>query len=269
MGMRVQILGSSSSGNCAIVETAGARILIDAGFSARRICAMLDAAGIDPGALDAVFVTHEHSDHVCGLAGLRRYGIPAVYANAPTIAGLPTSARTSMPWRVFETGATFTFRDLEISSFLVPHDAMEPVGFVFTHGGTDLFQPRRSLAWVTDLGFVPELVRARVRSCDLLVLEANHDLDLLEQDAKRPWPVKQRIRGRHGHLSNGAALDLLETEIGAAWRRVLLGHLSRDCNDPALVRRVFSCGEVRPGRSYEVEVIDPTADPGPWIAVGS
>jgi len=269
MAMRLQILGSSSSGNCALLETAGARVLIDAGFSARKIGEMLSAAGVELSSLNAIFITHEHGDHVSGLAGLRRYGVPAFFANAGTVAGLPTPLQTGLPWRVFGSGTTFTFRDLEVTSFAIPHDAMEPVGFVFATGGEDLFAPRCRLAWVTDLGFVPELVRARVRDCDLLVLEANHDLDLLDQDTKRPWSVKQRIRGRHGHLSNEAAREFLASEPRACWREVLLGHLSKDCNDPALVRRVFGCGPARAERPYAVEVLEPTAGPGPWRPVGA
>jgi len=267
MAMRLQILGSSSSGNCALLETAGARVLIDAGFSARRIGDLLSACGVELSSLDAVLLTHEHGDHSCGLRGLKRYGVPALFANAATIAGLSAEVRVGLPWKVFETGTTFRFRDLEICTFLVPHDAMEPVGFVIRTGGEDLFHPQRTLGWVTDLGFVPELVRERVRGCDLLVLEANHDHELLDRDTKRPWAVKQRIRGRHGHLSNDSAREFLDAEPKAGWNRVLLGHLSKDCNDPALVSRQLACDRTGAARRYSVTVLDPCAPPGPWITV--
>ena len=145
-----------------------------------------------------------------------------------------------MAWNLFETGGTFRFRDLEVSSFTVPHDAQEPVGFLISHGEDDLLSPRRSLAWLTDLGHAPQHVRERIREADVLVVEANHCPQMLEADTKRPWATKQRISGRHGHLSNEGARELLASVASPRWRHVFLTHLSRDCNSLAAVEA--ACG---------------------------
>ena len=139
-------------------------------------------------------------------------------------------------WQIFETGGTFRFRDLEVSSFSVPHDAQDPVGFLIAHGHEgDLLAPRRTLAWLTDLGHAPAHIRERLRQADVLVVEANYCPRLLEADTKRPWSVKQRINGRHGHLSNDAAREHLESIPSPRLRHVFFAHLSRDCNTPEAV----------------------------------
>lgn len=254
--MRFSILGSSSSGNCALLITNSCKVLIDAGFSKRRTAALLADAGERIESIDAVFLTHEHGDHCSGLAGLCRRPDLQVFANRGTAEAVQRSLKHRANWHLFETGSRFRFRDLEIESFAVPHDAIEPVGFVFSHGDDDLFSRRRSVAWVTDLGYAPELVRQRIRDVDVLVLEANHDRALLQQDTKRPWSVKQRISGRHGHLSNEAARDLVASVEQPAWRHVCLAHLSRDCNSLDAVHTAFA-EFMQPGLAFALSVVTP------------
>lgn len=231
MPISVHVLSSSSAGNCALVETDRTRFLIDAGLSGRQIVSLLAQAGKPIETVEAVFLTHEHSDHVAGLRGLAKFRHLKFFANLGTAQGARGRAGDSLQWMLFETGNRFQFADVTVETMLLPHDAMEPVGYVFRTGdGSDLFQPPQSLAWITDLGYIPPALAAFVRDVDLLMLEANHCPELLEADEKRPWAVKQRIRGRHGHLSNEAAAAFLQSVPQPAWRHILLGHLSRDCN---------------------------------------
>lgn len=238
MAIRFKILGSSSSGNCALLITENCRVLIDAGFSAKRIGEMLEEAGESIDRLDAVFLTHEHSDHIAGMRGLARYVNLPVFANHATAQAVQRPLKRNFQWRLFETGSNFRFRDIGIETFPIPHDAYDPVGFVFSHGEDDLFSPRRKIAWATDLGYVPELVRRKIRDVDLLVVESNHCSELLQQSG-RPWSLKQRISGRHGHLSNSAAKELIAGIDNPCWRHVYLAHLSRECNSLEAVEKAF------------------------------
>jgi phosphoribosyl 1,2-cyclic phosphodiesterase len=239
--MRFSILGSGSSGNSALLITENARVLVDAGFSARRLNAMLSAAGHALGQIDAVFLTHEHGDHAAGVDGLKKFPHIQVFANDATARAIQSGLSHRPQWQVFQTGARFRYRDLEVESFAVPHDAQEPVGFRFTSGRDgDLFAPRRSLAWLTDLGHAPQNVRECIRECDVVVVESNHCPEMLKADVRRPWSLKQRISGRHGHLSNLAACELIADVSSPRWRRVYLTHLSRDCNSRAAVESAFA-----------------------------
>lgn len=258
MAMRLTILGSSSSGNCALLCTDECKVLIDAGFSARRIGEMLAAAGHSLETIDAIFLTHEHGDHCTGISGLGRWPGLKLFANRGTAQAVQRTLKHRPDWQVFETGSRFRFRDLEIESFSIPHDAIEPVGFIIAQGAGDLLSPRRSVAFVTDLGYAPELVRQRIRDVDVLVLEANYDHDLLKHDTRRPWSVKQRISGRHGHLSNEAARDLMASVERPAWRHVCLAHLSRDCNSLAAVQSTFA-RFLEPGHSFALTIVPPDA----------
>jgi phosphoribosyl 1,2-cyclic phosphodiesterase len=241
MAMRFSILGSGSSGNAALLVTENSRVLVDAGFSARRLNVMLKAMGESLEQVDAVFLTHEHGDHCAGIEGLKKFPHLRIFANAATARAVQMGLEHRPDWQVFETGTRFRFRDLEVESFAVPHDAQEPVGFRFTSGAEgDLFSPRRSIAWLTDLGYAPQNVRECIRECDVVVVEANHCPQMLQADTRRPWPTKQRISGRHGHLSNLAACELLATVASPRWRRVYLMHLSRECNSRAAVETAFA-----------------------------
>ncbi len=240
--MRFSILGTGSSGNAALLITEGARVLVDAGFSARRLEQLLEPLGESLGRIDAVFLTHEHGDHCAGIEGLvKKHPHIRLFANAATARAVQNSLPQRADWQLFQTGSRFQFRDLQIESFAVPHDAQEPVGFRFTSGHDgDLFSPRRSLALFTDLGHAPQNIHECLRECDVVVVESNHCSELLKNDLRRPWSLKQRIGGRHGHLSNHAAVELLAAVANPRWRHVYLTHLSRDCNTRAAVETAFA-----------------------------
>jgi phosphoribosyl 1,2-cyclic phosphodiesterase len=230
--VRLTILGSGSSGNCAYLETDETRLLVDAGFSIRQIRQRLATIGRGPESLTGILVTHEHSDHVNGLAALsEKLRIP-VYCNRPTQEAIEFQLRTKLNCRLFATGASFEMGDVVVETFSVPHDAQDPVGFlVRTTGG--------NIGFLTDLGHATKLVLERVRRAHVLVLEANHDVKMLQECKHRPWALKQRILSRHGHLSNEAAAEAAEQIMSADLRHLYLGHLSRECNRPELAFEVM------------------------------
>lgn len=241
MAMCFRILGSGSAGNCAVLRTGRTRILIDAGFTQRKLRQLLHEADESLEKIDAVFITHEHGDHVAGIDGLKKFPHIQVFANAATARAVQKKVEHPIAWKIFETGARFQFRDLEVESFHVPHDAQEPVGFTFSSGHeADLFTPRRRIAWLTDLGHAPQHIHERIRDVDVVVVESNHCPRLLQADTKRPWPTKQRISGRHGHLSNEAMSELLGAVASPRWRHVFLTHLSRDCNSEAAIEAALA-----------------------------
>jgi phosphoribosyl 1,2-cyclic phosphodiesterase len=230
MAMRFCILSSGSSGNSALVITEESCILLDAGLSARRLCALIESSGESIQRVDAVFVTHEHSDHSSGIESLKKFPHLKFFANAATARAVQSELTWSPLWQIFQTGSSFKYRDIDVESFAIPHDAQDPVGFRFTSGLDDLFSPRRTLAWVTDLGHAPQNVRDSIRESDVVVVEANHCPRMLEADPRRSWTLKKRIGGRHGHLSNERMSELLSSVASPRWRRIYLAHLSRDCN---------------------------------------
>ncbi len=257
MSLRFRILGSGSAGNAALLQSDDTRVLVDAGFSARKLTELLSAVGESLERIDAIFLTHEHGDHAAALNGLARFPHIRVFANHGTAQALQAQLRHRINWQLFETGGSFRFRDFEVCSFAVPHDAQDPVGFVIAHGHGDLLSPRRSVAWLTDLGHAPAHVREHIREADVLVVEANHCSQMLQADTKRPWSTKQRISGRHGHLSNSAARELLESVTNPRWRHVFLTHLSRDCNSPAAVEA--ACGPVLVALGCGFSIVAPGA----------
>jgi phosphoribosyl 1,2-cyclic phosphodiesterase len=252
--LHLTVLASGSSGNCALVETPTTRVLIDAGMSAKRVAQKLAAVGVAPEQLDGILLTHEHSDHAAAIGVWGRRHKTPVFANRLTAEAL-SSETQGVNWKIFQTGTLFQIGSLQVQSFAIPHDAAEPVGFVACHGG-------QSLGFLTDLGFPTRMVIERVRSVHTLVIEANHDEKMLQEDTRRPWSTKQRIMSRHGHLSNTAAAEVLANIAGNGLRRVLLGHLSEDCNTPELALRTVRERLARDGgNSIEVLCASPAEQP--------
>src|SRR6202045_5368071 len=216
---RLTMLGSGSAGNSALVATDHCKILVDGGLSARQIVLRLEQCGVAPEQLDGVLLTHEHGDHVCGLEVLcRKFAVP-IYCNALTAEAIRGPAGAGLDrhrnWRLFRTGADFSICDIVVQSFPVPHDAVDPVGFAF-HAGA------RGLGFITDLGYATKMLVERLREVHTLVIETNHDEKLLQNDLHHPWPVKQRIMSRHGHLSNAAAAVVIEQLLSGKVERVVL-----------------------------------------------
>ena len=241
------ILGSGSAGNSALVATDHCRILVDGGLSARQLVRRLELCGVAPHQLDGVLLTHEHGDHVCGLEVLcRRFQVP-IYCNPLTAEAIRCgSLANHLDWRLFRTGSEFSICDITVQTFPVPHDAVDPVGYAF-HAGSC------GLGFITDLGYATRLCVERLREVQSLVIETNHDEKLLQACPHRPWPVKQRIQSRHGHLSNTAAAAVVEQLLPGRLQRVVLGHLSRDCNSPELASGAIRALLAKCGRD-EVEV---------------
>ena len=228
------MLGSGSGGNSALIATDHCKILVDGGLSARQIALRLEQCGVLPEQLDGVLLTHEHGDHVCGLEVLcRKLEIP-IYANSQTAEAVRYGCSLDQHplWRIFRTGSEFKICDITVQAFPVPHDAADPVGFAFYAGSS-------ALGFITDLGYATKMIVERLRQVHTLVIETNHDEKLLQSDTHRPWPVKQRIQSRHGHLSNTAAAAVIEELLPGKVDRVVLGHLSRDCNTPELAVRTI------------------------------
>ena len=246
VAVQFTILGSGSGGNCAYLETDQTRILIDAGFTARQIRLRLAAIQRSPETLQGILITHEHTDHVQGLAVLcAKLQIP-LYCNRLTKEALAYQLQGRFDCRLFVTGADFEVGDLAVETFSVPHDAQDPVGFLIR-------TPAGNVGFLTDLGHATKLVIERVKPAQVLLLEANHDLKLLQEDTKRPWSVKQRILSRHGHLSNDAAAAAAEQIVSGHLRQLYLGHLSRDCNRPELAHRAVA-GRLRQVGACHVRV---------------
>jgi phosphoribosyl 1,2-cyclic phosphodiesterase len=294
--VRFTVLASGSKGNCTVVTGGRTRILVDAGLSCREIFRRMRLAGEEPETLNAIVVTHEHQDHIGGLAvTARKLGIPvyitegthrawmrwlsprrqmtyaqwleecrkqAAERQAETIvdegepdeADLPAASEAPEPgiassgpadpapatpngqkdptWlpavEYFQAGQPFAIGDIGVSPFTIPHDAADPVGFVFRAEGV-------RMAFATDLGYIPPNVKAQVNGVDLLLLESNHDLEML-RDGPYPWQVKQRVLSRVGHLSNEAAAQFLENGYDGQAAYVILAHLSENNNLPELAR---------------------------------
>ena len=221
------MLGSGSSGNCTFVATDRVKILIDAGLSRRDTLRRLASIGEAPESLGAILVTHEHSDHVGGLARLAgQYRIP-VYLTPSTQAALPPE--TELPAvETMRAGNSFQISNLTVEPFTVPHDAADPVGFRLSAEGV-------RIAIATDLGYLPENVKDYLRSCHCLIIESNHDLEML-RSGPYPWHLKQRIMSRDGHLSNMAVVDFLTSHFDSEAQMVILTHLSRQNNHPEIAR---------------------------------
>lgn len=281
--VKMTVLASGSKGNSTVVSSTRTHILVDAGVSCREIFKRMAAAGEDPRTLDAILITHEHQDHVQGLAvTARKLGIPVYFTESTHRAWMrwmtPQKRVTYADWlearraqasglgaqedsgqqdrgqqdsgqepgeteveaktekdpcalpgvEYFSSGEGFCVGDISVTPFTIPHDAADPVGFVFEAEGV-----RIGLA--TDLGYMPANAKRHLKRCDVLMLESNHDLDML-RDGPYPWSVKQRVMSRVGHLSNMAAAEFLEGEYDGGAAYVILAHLSENNNLPELAR---------------------------------
>jgi len=263
--MRMTVLASGSKGNSTLVSSSRTRILVDAGLSCRELLKRMQMANEDPAAIDALLITHEHQDHVQGVAVLaRKLGVPVYFTQATHRAWVrwmtPQKRLTYAEWlarrqqavevevedpeclpakeeadpcrlpgvEYFAAGTGFCIGDIAVTPFTIPHDAADPVGFVFEADGV-----RMTIA--TDLGYMPPNVKMAIRNCDVLMLESNHDLEML-RDGPYPWSVKQRVMSRVGHLSNEAASDFLEKNYDGNASYVVLAHLSECNNLPELAR---------------------------------
>ncbi len=214
-----------------MLATENTRILLDVGLSLRELGKRLALVGEDIRRLDAVLITHEHSDHVAGLPVLaRNRDIHAsIYLTWLTEPGIDWGETQPMRLETFQAGAAFRIGDIGVESFSVPHDAVDPVGFCFEAEGV-------RIGVATDLGYVPESIKFHLRRTDLLLLESNHDLDMLRV-GPYPWSVKQRVMSRVGHLSNLGMSDFLRNDLSSSTARLVLGHISEQNNHPEIVRR--------------------------------
>jgi len=235
--VRFAVLGSGSRGNATLVEAGGTTVLLDCGFSVAQVEQRLARLGRRVQDIRAVVVTHEHSDHVGGVATLARsFGLPVwVTAGTARAAGLMEATDC----RVFDSHAPFAIGDLEVLPFPVPHDAREPCQFVFGDGA-------RRLGVLTDVGTITPHIVAMLNGCDALMLECNHDLTMLVAGEYTPR-LKQRVGGRHGHLNNEQAAALLRSLDRSRLRHLVAAHLSEKNNRPELARRALAaamnCGD--------------------------
>ena len=221
--MKVSVLGSGSSGNCTCIATEKTCILVDLGFSWRSLTRRLHEAGLHDRKIDAVIITHGHSDHTQGISSFRSRSAAPIFVNEGTQAEVPGFGIVDGKEK-FCSKAPFIIGDLEIEAFPVSHDAAEPVGFRFRGEGIDG-------ALATDLGELSDKVAAKLRGCDWLIVESNHDEQMLKI-GPYPWDVKQRVMSRLGHLSNQELSSFLAGDFDGQASHILLAHLSRQNNDP-------------------------------------
>ncbi len=250
MGVTVSVLASGSRGNCALIATSSTRILVDAGLSGRETFKRLRALGERIDDICAIVVTHEHCDHIAGLYRLAtKLNVP-VFITAPThhawkrgaSEAMRASSRHSvslikdqvgvapeLPKREhFSAGSGFRIGDIEIMPFTIPHDAIDPVGFTFRAEGV-------KIGFATDLGYMPVSVRNHLRGCTVLLMESNHDVEML-RCGPYPWSVKQRVMSRVGHLSNDALAEFFSSDYDGGAEYVILAHLSEHNNHPEIAR---------------------------------
>jgi phosphoribosyl 1,2-cyclic phosphodiesterase len=227
VSVKISVLGSSSSGNCTFIATNQIKILLDAGFNPTQTLKRLHAIGESLDDIGALIISHEHTDHVCGIAGLLSKKDVPVYIGEQTFAAL--DPRISCDRLEFiSAGQPFLLKDLKVSPFSIPHDAVDPLGFTLEADGI-------KIGHVTDLGYMTELVTQRLKGCHVMVLESNHDLEMLKV-GPYPWFLKQRIMSREGHLSNESAARFFSEGFDGQARYVVLAHLSENNNHPDIAR---------------------------------
>ncbi|MGO8796424.1 MAG: MBL fold metallo-hydrolase [Candidatus Sulfotelmatobacter sp.] len=254
MCVKVSMLASGSRGNCAFVASASTRILVDCGISCRETFKRMKVLGEDPQALSAILITHEHSDHVYGLATLAKKLHLPVFMTGATHAAWSRALRNEKGERPqlekferFESGHRFLVGDIEVQPFTIPHDAADPVGFTFRVEGT-------KVSVATDLGYLPANVRDHLRGSDILVMESNHDVEML-RGGSYPWSVKQRVASNVGHLSNAKLADFFTGDYDNNAAFVVLAHLSEQNNHPEIARREAEAALAERGRLFQSQVL--------------
>jgi phosphoribosyl 1,2-cyclic phosphodiesterase len=247
--VRFLILASSSAGNSAYISDGVTHLLVDCGLSRKETFARLEANGVDPKCLDAILVTHEHCDHVSGLPAIAKFLKKPVYLTQPTAAALETGKEAEF-FQAFQAGAKLQIGSIEVQSFSLPHDAEDPVGYTFQSNG-------RKVGICTDLGYMPDSIRFHLQDCDMLLLESNHDLEMLKV-GPYPWSLKQRVMSRRGHLSNDVVSQYILDDISPRTRKLVLGHLSEQNNMPALAHMVAAQAIDRRGlANLDLSVLEP------------
>jgi phosphoribosyl 1,2-cyclic phosphodiesterase len=254
MCVTVSMLASGSKGNCVFVASARTRILVDAGISCRETFKRMKVLGVDPQSLSAILITHEHSDHVYGLATLaKKLRIP-IFMTGATHVAWARAMRTVNDQRPqlekferFESGHRFQVGDIEVKPFTIPHDAADPVGFTFRVEGA-------KVSVATDLGYLPVNVRDHLRGSDILIVESNHDVEML-RGGPYPWQVKQRVASNVGHLSNEKLADFLTGDYDNHAAFVVLAHLSEQNNHPEIARREAEKALAERGGLFQNQVL--------------
>jgi phosphoribosyl 1,2-cyclic phosphodiesterase len=240
ISLRVLILGSGSSGNCTLVETSTTRVLVDAGFNRKETLRRLASLDVSIDSVNGILISHEHSDHIGGLANLSRGWKAPVYITEGTygeyVRLVPKKHVEKLRGvETLQLSRRFAIGDIDVTAFMIPHDAADPVGFTLEAEGF-------KVSIVTDLGFLPLHVRAHLRGSDLLVLESNHDVEMLKI-GPYPWHIKQRVMSRTGHLSNHAVSEYLAdgdpegSGFDGRARWVVLAHLSQQNNNPYVAQQ--------------------------------
>lgn len=246
-----QIIESSSAGNCAFLQYAGINILVDAGVGVRRISAYLASMGLEIGDIDAVFITHEHSDHCKALKNFTKYSGIKVFANrltAESIRYLMPETKT-LNWQIFETGSSFDFYGISVAPFSIPHDTSDAVGYCFGCGN-------RNLVWMTDLGKVTLAARDVALRANVLVLESNYCPVLLD-NSSRPYSLKMRIKSSHGHLSNADAIELMAALDASKVEKIFLAHISKECNNMDHIRELLESSGRLSAILNKIEIVSP------------
>lgn len=235
MSVRMTVLASGSRGNCTVISSGDAIILVDAGLSCRETIRRMKTAGENPHQIKAIVISHEHADHVAGLEVLARKLKVPVYMSEATYQSWRRSTRDAKGKPVnlerrehFRVGHSFIIGNITVMPFTIPHDAADPCGFTFKAGGV-------KVGIATDLGYLPFSVKDNLRNCDGLMIESNHDLEML-RNGPYPWMVKQRVMSRVGHLSNSALADFLQSDYDGNAKFLVLAHLSEQNNRPELAQ---------------------------------
>ncbi len=248
MSIKFCSLSSGSSGNCQYIETDNTRILIDAGFSGKKIEELLSSIDVKANTIDAIFVTHEHVDHTLGVGVFsRRYDIP-IYANSNTWVGMTPIIKNikEKNTKIFKTNYALDFNDLSILPISVSHDALDPVGYI-------IYYKKIKISVITDTGWINDNIRNEIKNSNLYFMESNHDIKML-REGSYPWHLKKRIMSTRGHLSNDAAGEILGDVLSGNGEIVVLAHLSQDNNLPELAYNTVRDGILSQGLDVDKDI---------------